>query len=79
VTSSIDAVFDHAVVDHISHPALSTGTTAGNSSLQFAIATATFVLAQPEEQTEPLASENVIALGSAPRAPGLGRAPPIAA
>ena len=77
LTSSIDAVFDHSVVDHIPHAALSTGT-AGHSSLQLAVAAATFVLAQPEERTEPRAGENVIALGSAPRAPGLGRAPPIA-
>ncbi len=37
------------------------------------------VLMYPEENIEPLlARENVLALGSAPRAPGLGRAPPVA-
>jgi hypothetical protein len=46
---------------------------------QAAIVPSTFVLARPDERTEPLAELNVIALGSAPRAPGLGRAPPIAA
>ncbi len=34
---------------------------------------------RPEEHVESLlARENVLALGSAPRAPGLGRAPPVA-
>lgn len=37
------------------------------------------MLPRPEQQTELLiARENVLALGSAPRAPGLGRAPPVA-
>jgi hypothetical protein len=37
------------------------------------------VLVHPEENVEPLlVRENVLALGSAPRAPGLGRAPPTA-
>ncbi|MBS1799622.1 MAG: hypothetical protein JSS95_07320 [Acidobacteria bacterium] len=77
--SSIDAVFDHSVVDHLPKAALSMRPAAGTPSLQAAIVTRTFVLAQPEERQELLARENVVALGSAPRAPGLGRAPPIAA
>ena len=37
------------------------------------------MLVHPEENIEPLlVRENVLALGSAPRAPGLGRAPPVA-
>jgi hypothetical protein len=35
-------------------------------------------LPRPTEILELLARENVMALGSAPRAPGLGRAPPVA-
>jgi hypothetical protein len=79
LTSSIDAVFDHSVVDHLPKATLSTGGSAGSTHLQVVVVTRTFVLAQPEERPELLARENVVALGSAPRAPGLGRAPPIAA
>ncbi|MBS1821898.1 MAG: hypothetical protein JST61_07980 [Acidobacteria bacterium] len=77
--SSIDAVFDHSVVDHLPNAALSMGRTAGTIDTQAAIVAQAFVLPQPEERQELLARENVVALGSAPRAPGLGRAPPIAA
>ncbi len=77
--SSFDAIFDHSVVDHAPKSALSKGTPSGSSSAHVALATATFFLPQPEERTEPLALVNVVALGSAPRAPGLGRAPPITA
>ena len=77
--SSFDAIFDHSVVDHAPRAALSKGTPSGSPSVHVAIATATFVLAQPEERAETLALVNVVALGSAPRAPGLGRAPPITA
>src|SRR5215471_7110918 len=77
VTAAVDAVIDHAVVDHLPKAALSMGKAAGPAaSVQVASATATFVLPVPEDRTEPLAQENVLALGSAPRAPGLGRAPP---
>jgi hypothetical protein len=77
VVAAVDAVIDHAVVDHMPKAALSMGKAAGPAaSAQVAIATATFVLPVPEDRTEPLAQENVLALGSAPRAPGLGRAPP---
>ena len=77
VVAAVDAVIDHAVVDHMPKAALSMGKAAGPAaSAQVAIATTTFVLPVPEDRTEPLAQENVLALGSAPRAPGLGRAPP---
>jgi hypothetical protein len=77
VVAAVDAVIDHAVVDHMPKAALSMGEAARPAaSAQVAIVTATFVLPIPEDRTEPLAQENVLALGSAPRAPGLGRAPP---
>jgi hypothetical protein len=77
VVAAIDAVIDHAIVDHMPKSALSMGAFAGPAAgAQVAIITAAFVLPAPEEAMEPLAHENVLALGSAPRAPGLGRAPP---
>jgi hypothetical protein len=80
LASSVDAVFDHSIVDHTPKAALSMGSPAGSSNIApVAIAAAAFVLPRPEGRTEPLAQENILALGSAPRAPGLGRAPPIAA
>jgi len=78
VVAAIDAVIEHSVVDHMPKAALSMGKVAGPAAnVQVAIATATFVLPVSEDRTEPLAQENVLALGSAPRAPGLGRAPPL--
>jgi hypothetical protein len=78
IVAAIDAVIDHSVVDHMPKAALSMGKAAGPAaSAQVATATATFVLPVPEDHTEPLAQENVLALGSAPRAPGLGRGPPL--
>ena len=84
LASSVDAVFDHSIVDHTPKAALSMGRPAGNATVVpvvpvVAASTSVFVLHQSEDRTEPLANENVVALGSAPRAPGLGRAPPIAA
>jgi len=79
VATTVMAYFDHSIVDHAPQVTMSKGTLAAGAHAQAAIAAALFVLARPEERTEPLAEENVIALGSAPRAPGLGRAPPIAA
>ena len=76
VTAAVDAVIDHAIVDHMPKAALSMGKAAGPAASAL-VATATFVLPVPEDRTEPLAQENVLALGSAPRAPGLGRAPPL--
>ncbi|WP_035351115.1 hypothetical protein [Edaphobacter aggregans] len=78
VVAAIDAVIDHAVVDHLSKAALSMSVAAGPAAgAQVAVATASLVLPAPEDRTEPLAQENVLALGSAPRAPGLGRGPPL--
>ena len=74
----VEAHLDHGSVDHAAKVTLSKGSLV-DLHQQVAIASSTFVLARPEERTEPLAEQNVIALGSAPRAPGLGRAPPIAA
>lgn len=75
--ASVDAVVEHAVVIH---PSSSQTITQGSSLVapQVAVASAKFSLPIPEGVTEPLAQENVLALGSAPRAPGLGRAPPVA-
>ena len=77
VVAAIDAVIEHSVVDHTPKAALSMGAVAGSAAgAHAAIVTAAFVLPVPEDRMEPLAQENVLALGSAPRAPGLGRAPP---
>jgi hypothetical protein len=77
VVATVDAEMDHAVVDHLPKAALSIGKTVGpQAGSQVAIATASVVLPVPEDRTEPLAQENVLALGSAPRAPGLNRGPP---
>jgi hypothetical protein len=77
VVAAIDAVIEHSVVDHMPKAALSVGTSSGLAAgAQVAVATAASVLPAPADRTEPLAQENVLALGSAPRAPGLGRAPP---
>lgn len=74
----VDAYLDHGSIDH-AHKVTLSKAPLGDLHLQTAMVSSTFVLARPEERTEPLAEQNVIALGSAPRAPGLGRAPPIAA
>jgi hypothetical protein len=67
----------HAVIDHAPKVRL-VKVVAGPSAGAIAIA-ASPVLLRPEDHVEPLlARENVLALGSAPRAPGLGRAPPVA-
>lgn len=76
VVATVDATIDHSVVDHLPKAALSMAASAVPAGAQAAVVTAAFVLPTPEERTEPLAKENVLALGSAPRAPGLGRAPP---
>ncbi len=78
VVAAVDAEIDHGVVDHLPKAALSMSKAVGPAAAaQTAIATATFVLPAPEERTELLAEENVLALGSAPRAPGLNRGPPL--
>ena len=78
VVATVDAVIEHSVVDHLPKAALSMGASSVPvpAGAHVAVMTAAFVLPTPEDRTEPLAEENVLALGSAPRAPGLGRAPP---
>jgi hypothetical protein len=77
--ASVDAVVEHAVVIHPSSSQAITALQGGLSVMPLvAVAPAKFKLPIPEGNTEPLAQENVLALGSAPRAPGLGRGPPVA-
>ena len=77
VVAAIDAAIERSVVEHKAKVNLSMGPVAGPATgAHVAIVAAAFELPVPEDRTEPLAQENVLALGSAPRAPGLGRAPP---
>lgn len=77
--ASVDAVVEHAVVIHPSSSQAITALQGGWSvTPQVAVVPAKFKLPIPEGNTEPLAQENVLALGGAPRAPGLARAPPLA-
>lgn len=79
VTASVDAVVEHVVVVHLSASQLISLSQAGLSSPPHAaIAPARLLLPFPDGPIALLAQENVLALGSAPRAPGLGRAPPTA-
>lgn len=79
IVASVDAAVEHAVVIHPStSQAVSGAHTGPSASSQSALAPVRFVMPVPEENIQLLARENVLALGSAPRAPGLGRAPPIA-
>ncbi len=77
--ASVDATADHVVVASPSGSHVAKARHGGASIVpQVAIASAQILLPVPEERVELLARENVLALGSAPRAPGLGRAPPTA-
>ena len=75
-----DSLIDHDSQIHLVH-----GVTAGPSTTPLASISGTAValisgtaaLPRPTAIVELLARENVLALGSAPRAPGLGRAPPV--
>jgi hypothetical protein len=78
LVASVDAVVGHAVVVHPSDSQSFRVLRAGSSSPQVAIVAAKLILHRPEEGVRLPARENVLALGNAPRAPGLGRAPPIA-
>jgi len=79
IIASVDAVVEHAVVLHPSdRQALSLTHTHFYAPSVVAVAPVRLVLPVPEGNVELLARENVLALGSAPRAPGLGRAPPTA-
>lgn len=79
VAATVEAYLDHSVVDHTPQVTLSKAPVAGTMQVQPAVISNIPLLPRPEARTEPLSQESVIALGSAPRAPGLGRAPPIAA
>jgi hypothetical protein len=79
VVASVDAAVEHAVVLHPSNSqAIRVGHAGPSAFSQPALAPIRFALPVPEENIQLLARENVLALGSAPRAPGLGRAPPTA-
>lgn len=83
---SVDAAVEHVVVVHLSANQAISLSQAGLSlpphglSLppHAALAPVRLMLPFPDGPLELLARENVLALGSAPRAPGLGRAPPTA-
>jgi hypothetical protein len=69
-------VYD-SLIDHESQIPNADGIAAGAAATPYAALVAVGVtLLRPTMATEPLACENVLALGSAPRAPGLGRGPP---
>ena len=81
LVASVDAVVEHAVVVHPSSSqsfrALHGGTSRA-PQIMSAAAAAKLTLHRPEQGMRLPARENVLAFGSAPRAPGLGRAPPTA-
>jgi hypothetical protein len=68
-----------SLIDVASHAPLVQGVAVGASATpQAALIAIAPALLRPTAIVELLARENVVALGSAPRAPGLGRAPPVA-
>jgi uncharacterized NAD(P)/FAD-binding protein YdhS len=68
-----------SLIDVASHTPSIHGVVAGPSTPpQAALIAVAAALPRPTAIVELLARENVMALGSAPRAPGLGRAPPAA-
>jgi hypothetical protein len=68
-----------SMIDVVSQPPLVHGVTVGASTTpQVALIAIAPALLRSTAIVELLARENVVALGSAPRAPGLGRAPPVA-
>jgi len=78
-----DSHADHAVISHQPQVRLvqsaATGPSVPFAPPVFAAGAAELKLPHPDEVSVLLpVSENVMALGSAPRAPGLGRAPPAA-
>ena len=63
--------------DHASQIPDADGKAAGAAATPHAVLVSVGVTPlRPTMVTEPLARQNVLALGSAPRAPGLGRGPP---
>jgi hypothetical protein len=66
-------------IDHVTQTSLVHVVTAGPSAAPHAaLISVAATLPRPTMMAELLVRENVLALGSAPRAPGLGRAPPVA-
>ena len=74
--AAVEAVIDHAVIDHAPQSRLVKAAGPAVVSPQAVLVAVAFSLPRPEDRTELLTRENVLALGSAPRAPGLGRGPP---
>ena len=74
--AAVDAAIDHAVIDHAPQARLVKAAGPTVVAPQVVPVAVAFSLPRPEDRTELLARENVLALGSAPRAPGLGRGPP---
>jgi hypothetical protein len=75
--ATVDWHLDHSVVDHIPQARLVKGAISGPATVAPAIRPAALVLPKPDDSVELLlVRENVVALGSAPRAPDRGRAPP---
>src|SRR5260370_14033204 len=70
-------IFYDSLIDHASQIPNADGNAAGAAATPHAASGSVGVtLLRPTMVTEPLARENVLALGSAPRAPALGRGPP---
>jgi hypothetical protein len=68
-----------SLIEHASQIPNTDGMAAGASATpDAALVSVGVALLRPTMLTEPLACENLLALGSAPRAPGLGRGPPLA-
>ncbi len=68
-----------SLIDVSSRPRLIHGIASGSATgLQFALVVVSPALSHSMTVVELLTYKNVMALGSAPRAPGLGRAPPVA-
>lgn len=70
-------IFYDSLIDHASQIPNADGKAAGAAATPHAaLGSAGVTLLRPTMVTEPLGRENVLALGSDPRAPGLGRGPP---
>lgn len=75
---SVDTAVDHTTIAAFSNHHVTRVSRSAFVAPQMAVVPAKFTLPVHEAIVELLARENVLALGSAPRAPGLGRAPPTA-
>jgi hypothetical protein len=77
--AAVDVTADHAATASLSGSHVAKARHGGSSVVpQLWIASAKLLLPFPGQTMGLLARESVLALGSAPRAPGLGRAPPTA-